>query len=70
MNNLSKFMIKQQSLKFLKIYHTAELVFFNNWDGIDEDNPSKLKEKALSDFLSSLIKCASASLEVLSLHNF
>ena len=66
-NNLSKFMIKQQNLKFFKIQHAAEK-YTDAYQCI-EDTPKKLPDKALSDFLSSLSRCASASLEVLSLHN-
>ena len=72
MNNLSKFMTRQQSLQYLKIQHLAEQLTLSDGDrscNISEDTPKILSDKALSDFFSSLGRCASASLEVISLHN-
>ena len=69
MNNLSKFMTRQQNLKCLTIQHIAEtLNYTTEPDGkssrnvIKRCNPSKLPDKALSDFFNSLGRCASSSL--------
>ena len=56
MNSLSKFLTRQQSLKTLSIMHLAESA---------RSMLNKLSDKALSNFFTSLGKCASESLEKL-----
>ena len=77
MNNLSKFMTRQQNLKSLTIQHIAEtLNYTTEAEGkssryvIKKCDPSKLPDKALSDFFNSLSRCASSSLQILILYNF
>ena len=75
MNNLSKFMIRQQSLKFLKIQHLAGTLNYKNADNwsracIVKEYPIKIPDKSLADFFNSLGRCAKVSLEVISLFNF
>ena len=65
MNNLSKFMIRQQNLKVLRIMHLAETLNYttenqgNNYvKVIKKNNPGKLSDNALSDFFNSLGRSA------------
>ena len=68
MNNLSKFMIRQQNLKFLKLQHLAEALNYTttgkaNVKIIEKTTPSKLSDNALSDFFNAMSRCANTSLE-------
>ena len=65
MNNLSKFMIRQQNLKVLRIMHLAETLNYttenqgNNYvKVIKKNNPGKLSDNTLSDFFNSLGRSA------------
>ena len=71
MNNLSKFMIRQKSLKFLKIQHLVGTLNYTDFNrDYKKETPSKIPDKSLADFFNSLGRCAKVSLEVISLFNF